>query len=146
MTVFTLGFTQKSAKDFFTLIKENNISVLVDIRLNNISQLAGFTKGRDLEFFLEELCECKYEHEKLAAPTKDILDGYKKGNLSWEQYELEYEELIKSRETIKDFLLKHKSDERICLLCSEPTPEHCHRRLFARLMKEMDSDVSVRHL
>lgn len=134
MQIFTMGFTQKSAEVFFNLIREHKIEILVDIRLNNQSQLAGFTKGKDLSFLLNEICDCKYSHEVQFAPTKDILDGYKKGQLTWEQYEREYNELIRKRNVIEIFKNKYHEYENILLLCSEPTPECCHRRLLAEYL------------
>lgn len=129
-----MGFTQKSAEVFFNLIREHKIEILVDIRLNNQSQLAGFTKGKDLSFLLNEICDCKYSHEVQFAPTKDILDGYKKEQLTWEQYESKYNELIRKRNVIEIFKNKYCEYENILLLCSEPTPECCHRRLLAEYL------------
>ena len=86
MVVYTMGFTQKSAEDFFELVKKNHISILVDIRLNNQSQLAGFTKGRDLAYFLKEIAGCKYAHDPVFAPTKELLNDYKKGVIDWNGY------------------------------------------------------------
>lgn len=134
MQIFTMGFTQKSAEVFFNLIREHKIEILVDIRLNNQSQLAGFTKGKDLSFLLNEICDCKYSHEEQFAPTKDILDGYKKGKLTWEQYESEYNKLIRKRNVVEIFKNKYHKYENILLLCSEPTPECCHRRLLAEYL------------
>ena len=85
MKLFTIGFTQKNAKQFFELLKANQIELLIDVRLNNKSQLAGFTKGNDLEYLLAEICDCQYKHCLEYAPTKEILDGYKKGNITWEK-------------------------------------------------------------
>ena len=106
MTIYTMGFTQKSAEEFFGLIKKYNIELLVDIRLNNQSQLAGFSKGRDLAFFLDSICGCKYDHMLSYAPTKDILDAYKKGTISWGQYEIQYNELISNRKVEASFIEK----------------------------------------
>ena len=83
--IYTMGFTQKNAETFFEKIKKADIDILVDVRLNNKSQLAGFTKGQDLVYLLKEICDCKYSHEVSFAPTKEILDGYKKGSMSWEK-------------------------------------------------------------
>lgn len=142
MQIFTMGFTQKSAEVFFNLIRKHQIEILVDVRLNNQSQLAGFTKGRDLAFLLNEICNCKYSHELQFAPTKDILDGYKKEHLSWEEYEKKYNELLMERNVVEIFKSKYLKYDKILLLCSEPTPECCHRRLLAEyLSKEMKNTV-----
>ncbi len=134
MTIYTMGFTQKSAEEFFGLIKRNSIDMLVDIRLNNQSQLAGFTKGRDLEYFLKAICGCKYDHMLPYAPTKEILDGYKKGSLSWDEYEVQYNDLISRRGVEETFTKRYSKYNNVLLLCSEPTPECCHRRLLAEYL------------
>lgn len=129
--ILTMGFTKKSAEDFFDSIRERHVEILIDVRLNNQSQLAGFTKGRDLAFFLKEICNCRYSHEIQFAPTKDILNRYKKEQISWEEYEVEYNELIKKRNVLDIFKKKYLDYDKVLLLCSEPTPECCHRRLLA---------------
>lgn len=136
MQIFTMGFTKKSAEDFFDLIRKHHIEILIDVRLNNQSQLAGFTKGRDIAFFLKEICKCEYSHETQFAPTKDILERYKKGQISWEKYEEEYNDLIKKRRVFDVFKTKYPKYDKVLLLCSEPTPECCHRRLLAEALYE----------
>lgn len=147
MTIFTLGFTQKSAMQFFEIIRENKIELLVDIRLNNKSQLAGFTKGTDLQYFLKEICNCKYIHCDEYAPTKDLLDRYHKGTTSWDEYVEEYTSMMTRRGGHLKFPDRFKDYERVCLLCSEPTPEKCHRRLLAEMISDNSKDpVKVVHL
>ena len=147
MTLYTIGFTQKTAKQFFELIKENQIELLVDIRLNNKSQLAGFSKGEDLKYFLKEICNCNYEHCVEYAPSKEILDSYKKGNLSWDEYVSQYIPLMNSRKAPQKFLKSFSNQKRVCLLCSEPTLEKCHRRLLAEMIENSAQDeVSVVHI
>jgi len=145
MEVFTTGFTKKSAEGFFGLLKRHGIKRLVDVRLNNVSQLAGFTKREDLQFFLREICGAEYHHEPLLAPTQDILDAYRKKKSSWKEYEQKFLALLASR----------KIEERIdyslfavpaVLLCSEPTPEHCHRRLVVEYLQTKWGDLQVKHL
>jgi uncharacterized protein (DUF488 family) len=145
MEVFTTGFTKKSAEGFFGLLKRHGIKRLVDVRLNNVSQLAGFTKREDLQFFLREICGAEYHHEPLLAPTQDILDAYRKKKSSWKEYEQKFLALMASR----------KIEERIdyslfavpaVLLCSEPTPEHCHRRLVVEYLQTKWGDLQVKHL
>lgn len=145
MHILTMGFTKKNAEEFFGLIREYHVEILIDVRLNNQSQLAGFTKGRDIEFFLKEICDCKYSHEIQFAPTKDILNRYKKGQISWEKYEVEYNELIKKREVLNIFNQKYSIYDKVLLLCSEPTPECCHRRLLADFLNE-ELGIEVIHI
>lgn len=131
MVIYTIGFTQKSAEQFFELIKKNDIHVLVDVRLNNQSQLAGFTKGRDLQYFLEKIADCKYFHDLTFAPTEDILKSYKKKEISWSGYVDGFNKLIEARDMPGVFNERYGGYEKVVLLCSEPTPENCHRRLVA---------------
>ncbi len=145
MTIYTMGFTQKSAETFFELIKKNGIELLVDVRLNNQSQLAGFTKGRDLEYFLKKIADCAYAHDPVFAPTKVLLDDYKKGKVSWAGYEEVFGKLIKSRDMAGHFLKEYGRYERVLLLCSEPTPEMCHRRLVAEAVS-VSAGCKVVHL
>ncbi len=147
MTVYTIGFTQKSAEQFFELLKSNKIELLIDIRLNNKSQLAGFTKGSDLAYFLKEICGTKYIHCEEFAPSKELLSGYQKGIVSWDAYENEFAAIMEKRGAYKKFLDRFGAFERVCLLCSEPTPEHCHRRLVAeKLTAFYFGQIEVVHL
>ena len=104
INIYTIGFTQKTAEQFFTILKNAKIDCLVDVRLNNVSQLAGYTKSLDLKYFLKEILNIEYRHSTMLAPTKDILDGYKKGKISWNDYEIKYLDLISSRHVEKDFI------------------------------------------
>jgi len=135
MIIFTMGFTQKTAKQFFDKVTGNNVQILIDIRLNNRSQLAGFTKGVDLEYFLDKICGCEYIHENYYAPTDEILSAYKKSKLEWEGYEEKYLDLLETRDIVSNFERRFNSYDRIMFLCSEPTPEHCHRRLLAEYIQ-----------
>lgn len=146
MKIFTMGFTQKSAEQFFGLISKNKIEILIDVRLNNQSQLAGFTKGRDLKFFLKELCNCEYEHNILFAPTKEILNNYKKQQISWEDYVVQYHLLMEKRNVTKLFLNQYLKFHNVLLLCSEVTAVYCHRRLLAEKLKESIADAEIVHL
>ena len=134
MKIYTIGFTKKTARKFFELLKNNGIDTLIDVRLNNTSQLAGFAKSPDIEYFLKEICNVNYFHDRTFAPTDQLLKDYKNNRVTWEFYEKTFEEIMNSRkieEYIKnqyDFL----RDKNICLLCSEDTAEKCHRRLVAQ--------------
>jgi uncharacterized protein (DUF488 family) len=127
MKVFTIGFTQKSAKHFFDLLRRANVKRVVDVRLNNTGQLAGFAKKDDLKFFLRELVEIDYIHVPELAPTQDILDTYKKHRGSWDVYEQEFLSLMEKRRI--DQTVARDILDGGCLLCSEHKPHHCHRRL-----------------
>ena len=147
MTIYTMGFTKKSAESFFEAIRSNGIRLLIDVRLNNKSQLAGFTKGSDLEYFLRTICETEYIHCEEYAPTKELLSGYQKKEVSWDEYTKVYHEIMERRGAYKKFLERFEKYERVCLLCSEPTPEQCHRRLFAEMVKkENDTEVEIIHI
>jgi uncharacterized protein (DUF488 family) len=118
---------------------------LLDIRLNNVSQLAGFTKKDDLAFFLREICNADYRHEPLLAPTQDILDEYKKKKGDWDEYEQRFLTLITDRK-IEDKIDPKLFDVPTVLLCSEPTAEHCHRRLVAEYLRDKWGEVNIIHL
>jgi uncharacterized protein (DUF488 family) len=134
MTIYTIGFTQKSAKKFFGLIKENKVKRLLDVRLNNVSQLAGFAKKNDLAFFLDTLCGSEYIHLPDLAPEKSDLNAYKKGEMIWDRYEDIYLNLMSKRGIEKDLTPSLFEDG--CLLCSEHLPHHCHRRLVVEYLNE----------
>ena len=145
MKTYTIGFTQKNAERFFGLIKSSGIARVVDVRLNNVSQLAGFAKRDDLKFFLKELCGSEYVHVAALAPTKDILNAYKKKEISWDTYEDKFLNLM-ARRNIERTLDKALMDNG-CLLCSEHKPHHCHRRLVVDyLNSHWDSTIEVVHL
>ena len=146
MNLYTIGFTKKSAEEFFTFIGQNGIEILIDVRLRNNTQLAGFTKGNDLAYFLKIICNCLYTHEERFAPYKELLDGYKKGIISWDEYEMIYTNLYHKREMGLYFKEKYSQYNKALLLCSEPTPEHCHRRLLAECIRKDRPDVDIIHL
>jgi uncharacterized protein (DUF488 family) len=145
MEIYSIGFTQKTAEQFFSLLKSAGIRRLLDVRLNNVSQLAGFAKRQDLPFFLEEICRAEYRHEPLLAPTQDILDSYKKKKGSWPEYESKFLALLSERR-IEEALDRSLFSIPTVLLCSEPTPERCHRRLVLEYLKEKWQDLRAIHL
>ncbi len=144
MKVFTIGFTKKNAEQFFSILKKPGLLRLVDVRLNNISQLAGFTKRDDLRFFLQNICGIDYVHLPNLAPTKDILDDYKKNGADWLTYEKQFLDLIAQRQVEKK-ISRHLIDGG-CLLCSEATPDYCHRRLVAEYLRDQWGDIEINHL
>jgi uncharacterized protein (DUF488 family) len=142
--IYTIGFTKKTAETFFTMLGCSGASRLVDVRLNNVSQLAGFAKRDDLRFFAKSICGMEYVHEPELAPTQDMLDGYKKQKGAWSEYEERFLGLMRARRieaTIAPELM-----DGACLLCSEEKPHHCHRRLVAEYLRERWGDVEIEHL
>lgn len=145
MKLYTMGFTQKSAEVFFGLLKRTGTGRVIDIRLHPDGQLSGFTKGRDLPYFLERLSGCEYVHRPDLAPTEAILSDYRRDK-DWDRYALRFERLMDERglpEAIPVELLFGKT---ACLLCSEPTPERCHRRLLAERLARRWPELEVIHI
>jgi uncharacterized protein (DUF488 family) len=144
MKIFTIGFTKKSAEQFFMRLRSSGAKRIVDVRLNNVSQLAGFAKKNDLQYFLGEICNMEYVHVPTLAPTQVMLDTYKKNKGEWSIYENEFLNLMKSREIETKVLKQVISDG--CLLCSEEKPDHCHRRLVAEYLQRHWGDVEIIHI
>jgi uncharacterized protein (DUF488 family) len=145
MEVCSIGFTQKTAEQFFTILRRAGIRRLLDVRLNNVSQLAGFTKRDDLRFFLREVCGADYQHEPLLAPTQELLDEYKKSKGPWQDYETKFLALMTERK-IEDRIDRALFSVPTALLCSEPTAEHCHRRLVLEYLRDKWGDLTIAHL
>jgi len=143
-TILTIGFAKKSAREFFTILKEAGVSTVIDIRLNNVSQLAGFTKKQDLQYFLEEIACVTYIHKPELAPTKEILDAYKKEHIDWSGYERQFRQLLIERHV--ENLVTPQLVDKACFLCSEPEPDKCHRRLVAEYLRERWGNVQIKHL
>lgn len=144
MKLYTIGFTKKPAEKFFGLLREAGVTALVDVRLNNVSQLSGFAKRDDLKYFLSEICGAQYTHHTELAPTKDMLDAYKKRGIGWTAYEERFLELMKVRQ-IEDTIRREALDNAV-LLCSEDNARHCHRRLVAEYLAQQWDDVTIEHL
>jgi len=145
MEIYSIGFTQKSASEFFGTLKAHGIERLLDVRLNNTSQLAGFAKQADLAYFLGEICGAAYEHEPLLAPTQEMLDAFKKHKGSWDVYEQSFLSLMKERK-IESAINWQSFAKRTVLLCSEPTAEHCHRRLVLEYLQQHWEGTEIHHL
>ncbi len=145
MEVYTIGFTKRTAAEFFGALRRAGIKRLLDVRLNNSSQLAGFTKREDLPFFLKEICDAEYVHEPQLAPTQDMLDAYKKHKGSWQEYEERFLQLMKERK-IEKLIDRNLFSIPTALLCSETTAEHCHRRLVLEYLRADWGDLKVVHL
>ena len=143
--LYTIGFTQKSAETFFSLLKKNQVNRIVDTRLNNTGQLAGFSKKEDLKYFARTILGVDYVHWEESAPEKPMLDAYKKKVMKWDQYAREYEALLQRRKIQSQMELIVGASG--CLLCSEAKPHHCHRSLLADyLSRTSGRNISVKHI
>jgi uncharacterized protein (DUF488 family) len=145
MQLFTIGFTKKSAERFFGLLRDNGVQRLVDIRLHPGGQLAGFAKSDDLAYFLRELANCAYTHLSELAPTDEILSTYRKDH-KWPVYVQRFEGLMDERHIPQSLDHAPFVEERCCLLCSEATPQQCHRRLVAERLARDWGDIEIVHL
>jgi uncharacterized protein (DUF488 family) len=144
MKLFTIGFTKTSAEHFFERLQHARVKRVVDVRLNNVSQLAGFAKRDDLRFFVGRICGADYVHCPELAPTSEMLDAYKKHGGNWDEYSKKFLALIASRRI--EATLDVASLDEACLLCSEDVPHHCHRRLVAEYLKDRWPNVDIQHL
>ena len=144
MKLSTIGFTRKTARRFFELVRNSGAKRIVDVRLNTSSQLSGFAKKDDLAFFLAELCGVDYVHAPDMAPTTDMLKAYRQGLMDWPTYERRFLDLMRERRieetTPKDLVADG------CLLCSEDQPHHCHRRLVAEYLRDRWGGIDIEHL
>jgi uncharacterized protein (DUF488 family) len=144
MKIYTIGFTKTSAEHFFLRLQKAGVKRVIDVRLNNVSQLAGFAKKDDLRYFLQAISGIEYVHRPELAPTQEMLDAYKKNGGDWAEYERRFVALIASRR-IEESIPRDLVDG-ACLLCSEDKPHHCHRRLVAEYLKERWGEAEIFHL
>jgi uncharacterized protein (DUF488 family) len=144
MRIFTIGFTKSSAESFFTRLQKAGVKRVVDVRLHNSSQLAGFAKQDDLRYFLNAIAGIEYLHQPDLAPTPELFDAYKKKGGPWAAYARKFLDLIASRR-IERTVASDVIDGS-CLLCSEDNPEHCHRRLVAEYLQSKWDHVEITHL
>ncbi|WP_225413595.1 DUF488 domain-containing protein [Stigmatella hybrida] len=145
MKLYTIGFTQKSAQQFFEALKRAGVKKLVDTRLNTTSQLSAFAKRDDLRYFLQALCGASYHPFPSLAPTQGMLDDLKKHRGAWEDYAPRFQALMRERQAI-EALERSFFEEPCCLLCSEASPEHCHRRLVAEALQRRWKEIEIIHL
>lgn len=144
--IFTIGFTRKTAEEFFYLLESHGVSKVIDVRLFNSSQLLAFSKYPDIEFFLRRLAGIDYFQDMYFTPTERLLESYKKKFIDWRDYEEAFAALMAARD-IDDYILKNYADaERLCLLCTEQSPLNCHRRLVAERIATVLGDVKIVHL
>lgn len=144
-TIYTIGFTQTSAENFFSRLRQAGVRRLVDVRRNNTSTLAGFSKKDDLAFFLREILDADYVHEPLLAPSDDLLADYRKKVVSWDEYVPILEGQLAER-GIETALDRSAFDTPTVLLCSEATADRCHRRLVAEYLARAWGDIEIVHL
>jgi uncharacterized protein (DUF488 family) len=144
MKLYTIGFTKKSARDFFEALRSANVARIVDVRLNNVSQLAGFAKRQDLEYFLDQITGIQYLHAPILAPTQEMLDSYRKHGSGWQSYEASFINLMMERHIEVTWIDNLRDSD--CLLCSEEKPVYCHRRLVAEYLASHRRDIEIRHL
>ena len=144
MELFIIGYTKKSAEKFFGIITDNKIEIVADVRLYNSTQLAGFSKSVDLQYFLKKICSCNYIALKQLAPNPSLFENYKNGKTTWNEYEKIYNKFLDTQANL-DFFYAFKN-KRICILCAESTPEHCHRRLIAEKISKTYDNVKITHL
>lgn len=144
INLFTIGFTQKTAEQFFETLSKAGVKRVVDTRLNNVSQLAGFAKRADLAYFLKKIGDIDYVHLPQLAPTQEMLDAYKKQKGDWETYEQQFVQLMHDRQIEQQVSPELLSDS--CLLCSEAKPHHCHRRLVAEYLQQQWGTLNIHHL
>ena len=144
--IFTVGSARKTAEEFFTLLEDNGVKKIIDVRLNNTSQLLAFAKYPDIEYFTRKILGGEYFHDKRFAPSEKILVRYKKNVIGWDDYETEFADLMTYRDIETYIADKYSTQENYCLLCSEVSPENCHRRLVAEKIREVLGDVEIVHL
>ena len=145
MKVYSIGFTKKTAADFFTALRQAEIRRLLDVRLHNTSQLAGFAKRDDLRFFLRELCAAQYIHEPLLTPTPDLLVAYRQKRVSWQEYEMRFRSLLVER-AVETTIDRSSFHIPTVFLCSEATATRCHRRVALEYLQEQWGDMEIAHL
>jgi len=141
MRIFTMSSSRKSAEKFFNYINQNEIDIVLDVRLHNHSQLLGFTKGVDLEYFLDKISSCVYVHDEEFCQTEEVLNEYRKKIIDWEEFERIYSELIEKRDMVSLFNKKYQEYNNVLILCSGKNFETCHGRLLAEKLAKKPEDV-----
>jgi uncharacterized protein (DUF488 family) len=144
MVVCTIGFSKKSLREFIAKLRDDGVEKVIDVRLNNTSQLAGYAKKEDLEYILE-LVGIGYEHRPEFAPTETLFKEYKNKKIPWDEFQVLFNRLLEERKPLENFDLA-KQPEVICLLCAEDKAVHCHRRLVAEYMQKHVGGLEIKHL
>jgi uncharacterized protein (DUF488 family) len=145
MEIYSIGFTKKSAAEFFGALRSAGVARLIDVRLHNTSHLAGFAKQDDLRFFLQEINKIEYVHLPLLAPSDALFDTFKKKKGSWDVFRKGFLELMAERR-IETELDPRLFREPAILLCSEPAPAHCHRSLIIEYLNQKWGGIKAVHL
>jgi len=145
MKIYTIGVEKKSAEDFFQILAKAGVEKVLDVRLNNKSQLLGFSKGRDLKYFCEKCHQIKYEHVPLLAPSKELLNSYR-AHKDWSAYEKEFLQILEGRPVVEIFKEASENLTVVCLLCTEESPKNCHRRLVAEHIGKNIENIEIIHL
>jgi uncharacterized protein (DUF488 family) len=144
--IYTIGFTKKSAQEFFNLLEQNNVEIVVDIRLNNTSQLAAFAKHPDIQYFLKVISNIKYIHDKSFAPAESTLAKYKKKIIHWDEYVIEFKDTMKKRNIEEHIKSNYLTYNNVCLLCSESSNENCHRSIVSEIFSKQFGDLDIINL
>ena len=144
VAVFTIGYAGKNARQFFSILTQAGIRKVIDVRLYNTSQLAGFTKKQDIEYFLQAIVDAEYIHMPIMAPTKQLLNNYKKGLTNWQRYEAQFKSIIAQRQIEKH--ITPQDMDMACFLCSEAKANNCHRRLVAEYLAGLWPHITIGHL
>jgi len=142
--IYTIGFTKKTAQDFFERLRETGVRKLIDVRINNTSQLAGFTRRDDLQYFLKSILGIAYIHEARLAPTPELLRSYRHKQIGWNEYERHFIDLLSNRRVEEEF--PREFFDNSVLLCSEATADRCHRRLVVEYLSKHWTDIRAVHL
>ena len=144
--IFTIGTSKKRAENFFKFLEYNEVNSIIDVRLNNTSQICGFSKYPDIKFFLNRISNIEYVNDNLLAPTQDLLTAYKNKIIDWSEYVEEFHKLMEERDIVRYIKVIYPNLDKYCLLCSENKPDHCHRRLLAELIRDNFEDYEIVHL
>lgn len=145
MKLFTIGFTKSTAENFFMRLRKAEVSRVIDTRANRTSQLSGFSKEKDLKFFLSEINSISYRVEEILAPNKSLLKAYRSKEIGWDEYARRYLSSLAAKKVEEHFKGEHSLDS-TCLLCSEHEPDQCHRRLAAEYLQDANYGLDVVHL
>ena len=144
--LFTIGTSKKTAERFFALLEDNNVRCVLDVRLYNTYQLAGFSKYPDIKYFLKKIANINYINDNMFAPSEDLLTAYRNKQINWDDYTERFTQIMELR-GITDYIeSKYPDLDRYCLLCSEDKPDKCHRRLLAELIRDNFGDYEIKHL
>jgi uncharacterized protein (DUF488 family) len=146
MKIYTMGYTKKSAEEFFGALEQHGVARVVDVRLKNTSQLAGFTKKQDLQYFLGHMLGIEYCHCDFLAPTPELMKAYRDSGEDWDLYVAEFSRLLEERDVLSRLDPESFAEKPSCLLCSEPSAEHCHRRLVAEHLQAAWPEIEIVHL